>query len=359
MPHELSWRKVLMRDGRDPRARLTGWPTKKRAGFLDRVLGASVFAKARLTSSHAVVRVRSDELDYVATLAGGGVEHFQKCLPDRTNAFAKAMARATRERDEAREAEATLAIYFATARLAPGELEPAALPLARLSTWRRFVFWLLTLFGRGPWKRRAVQDALRPPAASIDDGPTRVLPNTLLQITAAHRGAEARLLAAAEHVALLSTDRDRYADQRRESLFDALRELVDDLARGGEVVSMTIDVPLAEWPHGLVPLESPRPPRHGVEFAARLVVTDFDDDEASPFVNDDTPSASLFADAPWPRVVRRLERVQHKLRSRAATDATSRARDWIATAGVELTRKREGCVARIEALRTSAVDRPR
>ena len=165
------------------------------------------------------------------------MERFHESVPEREDAFAKAISRAVRDRAEAEEEARTLAAESdAEQRHAKtGAIRTKASARWFLALWAWLIAWISRSFSHTP--------------AALPAGPPT--------LEARAREAAARLEKATAHLAALEADRERYALERRTSFFAALRKLTDDFARGGEVVELVIDVPSRDLPVGIVVVSAP------------------------------------------------------------------------------------------------------
>ena len=219
--------------GRRERAILLVGERSARQALLDRLLGARVFGTVQ-REPETLTRLRAAPvIDYEATLRGGAVESFRRSVPEREGTFAKASARAEKARadaeDEARTLKAEVEAQQRRATTMVYERDAPARGL--LAIWQWILAWL---FGPRP-------PALRPA------GPQA--PPSKLEAEA--RQANERAAEASQRSATLEADRQKYAEERQASFFTALRALADALSRGGEVETLTIDVPTTEVPEGI------------------------------------------------------------------------------------------------------------
>jgi hypothetical protein len=309
-----------------------------RQALLDAIVGARVFASVKREPATRLRLRAGPVIDYEAKLRGGGVERFQRSVPEREDTFAKAIARAERALAAAEEeqARAVASELEATQRHAP------TLVLGTRRWWAPLLaawVWLVS-FLRGA---RSVTPAATLAVAAVrsDAGVN----------DAGVKDAAARVAAAAAHAASLRTDRDRYGLQRRESFFGSLRELSDALSRGGEVVELTIDIPTDVLPASVALLSAPEiGPEDGVDGC--LLVTDLAGRSPAPFPGALGVIASrvVSPEAPAGDVRRALDEVLRAAPLVAADLAVSLARSSIGKAMEGGARVEALCLERVAAL---------
>jgi hypothetical protein len=214
-----------------------------RHALLDAIFGEPVLARVK-RETQALLSIRSGAtFGYEAKLLSGAMERFQESVPEREEAFGKALVRARRERDEA----------AGEVRLLEREIEAeqrSARTLTRVErtlAFRLRLTWLLVVaWISGVFRRRVAPPP--PPALEEETAPT----------------SEARALAVTERIAkvkareaTLEAERARYLAERHKSFFAALRTLADDLSRGGELAELAIEVPSNALPPGVVMVSRP------------------------------------------------------------------------------------------------------
>lgn len=279
--------------------------SKARREVLDAILGAEVFGEGKEALESTTILRSVEKLDYKAKLKSGMIEEFASRIPDRTQTFAAALARAQREAESAEEATHALTSRMdeANAQLASkqevfdeqppqaairpmawsGEFVPTTVgplpspepkpdppkpepkpdpkPPEPVGFFAQLWAWILALFGSKP--------ALPPPSAP-QSLPVPAMPVALplgseivklreqvsvLDIDLDH--ARARLEQAKARIVQLEEDTERYAQERRTSYFGEVRLLVDADAKGKELVELTLELPCELLPVGIDLVEAP------------------------------------------------------------------------------------------------------
>ncbi len=260
---------VADRLAREERTVLVLGGSADRRAVFDALLGEAALGPAQ-REPKTTTRLRSRPvMDYEAKLRGDAVERFQQSVPERDEAFAKAIARADRDRAVAEEEAGAIASAIEaeqrrakTLMLEPRTYERYARSKDRLvAIWTWLLAWIHTLFspasraagaGHAPG---ALPSLSSPQSLTSGAGSADAASDDSLESRA--RDAAARIARATDHRATLEADRERYVTERRKSFFAALRTLADDLSRGGEVAELTIDVPSPHLPAGITLLLAP------------------------------------------------------------------------------------------------------
>ena len=290
------------------------------------------------------MRLRSRAaMDYEARLRSGGIERFHESVPERHEAFAKAIARAERARvlaeDEARTTAAELGPRGGSVVARPFQKESAR---ALLAAWKWLVAWLYVLFSRAAT-----------PAA---------LPERPSALETRARDAALQLPKATAHRATLEAERDRYIVERRRSFFAAIRGFADDLSRGGELLELTIDVPSTDIPSGIVLVSAPEIPSYdGIDGC--IVVTADAHTARTRFAGaldalGATVTRTLSPRASPADVRRALEEIKRAAALALGERAVSLARRFIGSAVDGSSRAEAQCHARIVALESQRLTDP-
>jgi hypothetical protein len=221
---------VETRLGRDERTILVVGESADRRAIFDALLGEPALARAQREPT-TMTRLRfGATFDYEAKLQGGATERFQHSVPEREDAFARAIARAERDRATAEEEAREIAVEAEERRADTLQMEAKTTARQIAMLWSWLLAWLFGLFNRD-----ARPERLSLGAATLEGRA---------------QDAAARIAKATEHRQKLEVDRASYAAERRRSFFAALRALADDLARGGEVTELLIVFPSSALPSG-------------------------------------------------------------------------------------------------------------
>jgi hypothetical protein len=326
---------VEQRLTRSEHAILVVGESKDRCSLLDAILGERVLLSAQREAKRTTTLRSRPVLDYEAKLRGGIVERFRQSVPEREEAFAKAIARAARDRAAAEEEAQALSVELNAAqrRATTILIERKTYGDRLLALWA----WLVA------WFRGAFPAAMG--SAALPAAPT---------LEARARVAAEKIAKASAHEATLEADRARYAVERRNSFFAALRALTDDLSRGGEVIELTIDVPSLDLPAGIVLVSAPELRVYdGIDGC--LFVTDGARETRERFsapldVLGATASRSVAPGAPASDVWGAIEGLRLSAPLLAGERAVSLARRCIGSAVGEASRAEEVCQSRIAAL---------
>jgi hypothetical protein len=225
--------------GRTEPAVLVVGESADRHAVVDGLLGESVLASVK-RETQALVRLRRGGAPgYEAKLRGGAVERFQESVPEREDAFGRALARAGRERDEAESEARSFEREIEAEERSANTMATVRWTFARRlrALWAWLVAWIHGSFGR---------PAAKPPA----------LPELAVTREARAQELAERVAKVKARQATLEVERELYVVERKRSFFTALRALVDDLSRGGELVELAIEVPSNDLPPGVVLVSS-------------------------------------------------------------------------------------------------------
>ncbi len=323
-----------------------------RRAFVDALLGEPVLAAVQREAKATMCLRWRAVADYEAKLRGGIVERFQESVPEREEAFAKAIARAERDWVAAEEEARVLAAEIeAEERSAKTILiETTTFAERLLALWARFVAWLFGSFSRGALPIASSGARAGSSSGTSSGAPPEEPPSLRAR---AHEAAD-RAAKATARQATLEGERALYAVERRKSFFAALRALTDDLSRGGEVTELTIDVPSSDLPSGIT-------------LVSASELRAYDDVEGCLFVTDGAPGTrdrfaaplATFAPiatrsvAPGARgsdVRRAIGEIAQMAPLAAGQRAVSLARSTIGSAFEDGARAEAVCHARIAAL---------